>query len=75
MSDRIMVQLWPDGAARLIEELTLRVSQMTSAEKALRDRNLLLTDEIRNLKKDKQELTDQLNQLAAELVEPRTSDD
>lgn len=75
MSDRIMVKLWPDGAARLIEELTLRVSQMTSAEKALRDRNLLLADEIRNLKKDKQELTDQLNQLAAELVEQRTSDD
>ena len=75
MPDRIMVQLWPDGAARLIEELTLRVSQMTSAEKALRDRTLLLTDEIRNLKQDKQELTDQLNQLAAALVEPRTSDD
>ena len=75
MYDRITVQLWPDGAALLIEELTMRVSQMTSAEKALRDRILLLTDEIRNLKKDKQELTDQLAQLTAELVELRASDD
>lgn len=75
MSERITVQLWPDGAARLIEELTLRVSQMTAAANALHNRINVLTDEVHNLKKDKQELTDQLAQLAAELVEREGSGD
>ena len=75
MSERITVQLWPDGAARLIEELTRRVSQMTAAENALRNRIDVLTDEVHNLKQDKQELTDQLAQLAAELVDSEGSGD
>ena len=75
MYERITIQLWPDGAARLIEELTLRVSQMTAAENALRTRINVLTDEVHNLKKDKQELTDQLTQLAAELVGSESSGD
>ena len=75
MSERITVQLWPDGAARLIEQLTLRISQMTATEDALRNRINVLTDEVHNLKKNKQELTDQLAQLAAELVDGEGSSD
>ena len=75
MSERITVRLWPDGAARLIEDLTLRVSQMTAVENALHNRISVLTDEVHNLKQDKQGLTDQLAQLAAELVDSEGSDD